>query len=118
MAFHEGLSAELVSTYKAPKVRTVLVNQGYTQTSLFQGFGVKRGAFFGPALEVDTVAQGIVDQVLTGQSGQVILPGFYKLLVAHLRSLPDWLAHGARLGMSELMKDWNGRQVPVPSAEK
>lgn len=40
LAFHEGLASELVVA-KAPKVRTVVVNQGYTQTSLFKGFGVK-----------------------------------------------------------------------------
>lgn len=36
LAFHEGLSAELSTLYAAPRVRTVVINQGYTKTALFQ----------------------------------------------------------------------------------
>lgn len=75
LAFHEGLAAELASVHNAKRVRTVVVNQGYTKTALFQGFGVKSGQFAGPALEVDTVAEAIVRQVLSGTSGQIIVPG-------------------------------------------
>lgn len=82
LSFHEGLSCELVSVYNAPRVRTVVVNQGYTKTALFQGFGVKEG-FVAPPMEVDTVAEGIVRQILKGESGQIILPGVYKLMAAH-----------------------------------
>lgn len=38
LAFHEGLAAELKSRYGAERVRTVVVNQGYTKTALFEGF--------------------------------------------------------------------------------
>lgn len=110
MAFHEGLTAELVTHYQAPRVRTVIVNQGYTKTALFEGFGVKPG-FVAPPMEVETVAEGVVRQVLKGQSGQVILPGVYKLMGAHWRSLPNWMQHGARLGLVGMMKEWKGRQV-------
>lgn len=37
LAFHEGLTSELTTRYNAPKVRTVVVNQGYTKTALFEG---------------------------------------------------------------------------------
>ncbi|QIW98514.1 hypothetical protein AMS68_004032 [Peltaster fructicola] len=109
LSFHEGLTAELVSVYNAPRVRTAVVLQGYTKTALFQGFGVKEG-FVAPPLEVDTVAEGIVRQVLSGESGQVVLPGVYKLMALHWRSMPNWMQHGARVGMN-VMKNWNGRQV-------
>lgn len=36
LSFHEGLSAELATLYAAPRVRTVVINQGYTKTALFQ----------------------------------------------------------------------------------
>lgn len=39
LAFHEGLTAELRVRYGARRVRTVVVNQGYTRTALFEGFG-------------------------------------------------------------------------------
>lgn len=112
-SFHEGLGAELVTIYKAPRIRTVLVNLAYTRTSLFQGFGVSSKAFFAPALEIDTVAQEIVEQVLSGESGQLTLPGFHKLMGIHFRSLPHWVSHPGRIGASELMSAWNGRQVNV-----
>ncbi|CRK31062.1 hypothetical protein BN1708_018616, partial [Verticillium longisporum] len=50
MAFHEGLTAELTTRYKAPRVRTVLVNQGYTKTALFTGYN-QDTPFLMPALE-------------------------------------------------------------------
>lgn len=37
-SFHEGLAAELKTWYGAPRVRTVVVNQGYTRTPLFTGY--------------------------------------------------------------------------------
>ncbi|KAB8532542.1 hypothetical protein FH972_025487 [Carpinus fangiana] len=112
LAFHEGLSAELVSVYKAPKVRTIVVNQGHTKTRLFQGFNAG-GGFFGPPLEVDTVAEAIVRKVMSGSSGQIILPGFYKGLVANFRSLPLWMQHWSRIDLVRVMKEWNGRQVDL-----
>ena len=88
-----------------------MVNQGYVRTKLFEGFGVSKDAFFGPSLHVDSVAEAIVQQVLKGESGQIILPGFYKLLVCHFRSLPTWLQHASRSGMTNLMQNFRGRQV-------
>ena len=76
LAFHEGLTAELTSRYNALKVRTVVINQGYTKTPLFEGYG-NDSPFLMPSLEPATVAEAIVNQILTGSSGQVILPGFW-----------------------------------------
>ncbi|TVY23267.1 Dehydrogenase [Lachnellula hyalina] len=109
LAFHEGLTAELTTRYDAPKVRTVVVNQGYTKTPLFEGYN-SDSKFLAPALEVDTVAESIVKQVLSGHSGQVILPGFANLLT-FFKGLPHWYQKRARSqGGSHMMK-WNGRQV-------
>ena len=113
LAFHEGLAAELVGVHKALKVRTVVVNQGYTKTALFEGFGVKSGAFVGPALEVDTVAQAVVEQVLKGESGQVVVPSVMWWMAVNFRSLPIWLQYASRADMGKLMRDWRGRQVEV-----
>ena len=64
-------------------------------------------------IDRDSVAQGIVDQVVKGESGQVILPGAYKMLLVHMRSLPDWMQYPMRAGLAGLMTSWNGRQVTV-----
>lgn len=109
LAFHEGLSAELVTRYNAPKVRTVVVHPGHVKTPLFQGFD--QGAdFLMPSLEVDTVAEGIVKQVLTGRSGNVILPETASL-AALMRVMPDWMSYRKRIEGDKFMSKWNGRQV-------
>jgi short-subunit dehydrogenase len=69
IAFHEGLASELATTYKAPKVRTVLMCQGYTRTALFEGFD-------SAALFPETVADEIVKAVLSGKSQHLTLPEF------------------------------------------
>lgn len=75
---------------------------------------LQTGQFFGPALHAETVAEAIVQQVLSGESGQIIIPGFYKLMAAHTRSLPDWITYPTRAGLANLMKNWTGRQVDFP----
>ncbi|KAL9946105.1 hypothetical protein D7B24_006006 [Verticillium nonalfalfae] len=109
MAFHEGLTAELTTRYKAPRVRTVLVNQGYTKTALFTGYN-QDTPFLMPALEPETVAEAIVRQVLTGRSGQVIVPGAGASL-AGLRAYPHWWQVRLRAQSEKLMSSFSGRQV-------
>ncbi|OAA73284.1 dehydrogenase/reductase SDR family member 8 precursor [Cordyceps fumosorosea ARSEF 2679] len=109
MAFHEGLSAELVTRYHAPKVRTVIVHPGHVKTPLFQGFH-QGNDFLMPSLEIDTIAEGIVKQVLTGRSGNVILPETGGL-ASLMRALPDWLSYRSRIDGDKYMSKWNGRQV-------
>jgi all-trans-retinol dehydrogenase (NAD+) len=108
-SFHEGLTAELKTRYNAPKVRTVVVNQGYTKTALFQGYN-NESKFLVPTLEPETVAEGIVRQVLTGRSGQVILPGAGAMLT-FFRGFPHWYQLRTREEGERIMTNWNGRQV-------
>ncbi|KAK1986416.1 short chain dehydrogenase [Colletotrichum cereale] len=109
MAFHEGISAELKTRYNAPRVRTVLVNQGYTKTPLFTGYqqGVE---FILPALEPETVAEAIVKQVLSGESGSIVLPAYGNVLTA-LRAFPHWYQTMLRAQSQKLMTNFSGRQV-------
>lgn len=108
VAFHEGLSAELVTHYKAPRVRTVLMCQGYTRTALFEGFG-------GNSLYPETVAEEIVKAVLGGKSKHLMLPEAAWAVAPRLRGFPVWLQYGMRKRMDNLMKGWKGRQVAQPS---
>jgi len=109
LSFHEGLAAELKTRYNAPKVRTVVINQGYTKTPLFQGYN-NDSKFLVPTLEPETVAEAIVKQVLSGSSGQVILPGFGSTLT-FLRGFPHWYQMRLRNDGASIMTNWNGRQV-------
>lgn len=108
-AFHEGLTAELKTRYNAPKVRTVVVNQGYTKTALFTGYH-NDSPFLVPTLEPETVAESIVRQVLTGRSGQVIVPKFGTTLSA-LAAMPHWYQVRLRSKGANIMASFRGRQV-------
>jgi len=87
----------------------VVVNQGYTKTALFQGYN-NESKFLVPTLEPETVAEGIVRQVLTGRSGQVILPGAGAMLT-FFRGFPHWYQLRTREEGERIMTNWNGRQV-------
>lgn len=109
LSFHEGLTAELATRYQAPKVRTVIVNQGYTKTPLFEGYNNTKG-FMLPTLEPETVAEAVVRQVLAGRSAQLILPALASALPA-LAALPHWYQYSMRKDGADIMPKWRGRQV-------
>ncbi len=109
LSFHEGLTAELLTRYNAPKVRTVVINQGYTKTPLFQGY-YNDSKFLLPSLEPETVSEAITKQVLSGTSGQVIIPGLGATL-AFLKGFPHWYQLKLRSQGEKIMTNWHGRQV-------
>jgi short-subunit dehydrogenase len=108
IAFHEGLSAELATHYKAPKVRTVLMCPGFTRTALLEGFG-------GTAMYPDTVAKGIVKAILGGKSKHLILPKSWWHIAPTMKGWPLWMQYSLRKGLADLVKGWRGRQVAQPS---
>lgn len=109
LTFHEGLTSELKTRYNAPKVRTIIINQGHTKTPLFQGYK-NDSKFWIPTLEVDTVAEGIVKKVLQGSSGQLLLPGS-AAFITFFRGFPHWYQVRARNKGQSVMRNWYGRQV-------
>jgi all-trans-retinol dehydrogenase (NAD+) len=113
IVFHEGLASELPTIYEAPSVRTVLVCQGYTKTTLFQGFKSGDG-FLMYDLDPATVAESIVNAVLKGQSDHIILPKASGY-TAGFRNWPGWMQDIVRKDLKKLMVNWHGRQVPQPS---
>lgn len=110
LAFHEGLSSELVTHYKADKIRTIVMCQGYTRTKLFEGFNQR-------ALYPETVAEEIVKAVLKGKSGHFMKPETAWGIAPKVRGWPVWMQYGMRKRMDNLMKNWKGRQVVQPSEQ-
>jgi short-subunit dehydrogenase len=108
LAFHEGLATELATMYKAPKVRTVVMCQGYTRTALFEGFA-------GKALHPETVAEEIVKAVFEGKSKTLVLPEAAWGIVPKVRGWPLWMQYLLRKGLRNMMSGWKGRQVVQPS---
>lgn len=115
LAFHEGLTAELTGRYNAPKVRTVIVIQGYTKTALFDGYH-NDSRFVVPTLEAETVAEAITRQVLSGKSGQLTCPAGGAAMSA-LAAMPHWYQYGIRAKGKNHMPNFKGRQV-VEDVEK
>lgn len=90
LAFHEGLAQELKSYHSAPKVRTTIVHPSWTRTALVQPLLDASSKFRPPIMEVETVSDAIVGQILSGKSGQLILP---PSVTPHslMRSCPGWV---------------------------
>jgi all-trans-retinol dehydrogenase (NAD+) len=103
IAFHEGLAAELVTRYSAPRVRTVLVTQGFTRTALIKNL-TPEDTWFNPLLEAESVAEGVVGCVLKGESGVVILPASAGWIATRFRGLPGWVQHLIRCRLERLMR--------------
>lgn len=97
LAFHEGLAAELKTTYAAPKVRTVCILPGWTTTKMTTGIR-NESKFLMPTLRADAVAETIVEKVLSGSSGIVILPDMGSFLAWTVRCWPMWLQTLVRQG--------------------
>ncbi|OJD13733.1 hypothetical protein AJ78_05845 [Emergomyces pasteurianus Ep9510] len=103
VAFHEGLTTELVTRYNAPRVRTVLVSQGFARTYLSRHLNAD-DTFFNPLLEPETVAEALVQQVLTGSSGHIMLPGSTGFFARSLRVFPYWFQNRIRDKCERLMR--------------
>lgn len=90
LAFHEGLTQELKHRHKCPEVMTTIVHPNWTKSAITANealaAGLKRiGA---KVLETDYVAKAMVDQILAGRSGQLVLG---PALSPKVRALPLWV---------------------------
>lgn len=90
LAFHEGLTAELMTTYAAPKIRTLCILPGWTTTKMTTGLR-NESNFLMPTLRAEVLAEIIVKKVLSGSSGVVIVPHVGSFLLWTLRWWPMWL---------------------------
>jgi short-subunit dehydrogenase len=77
IAYHASLTSELQSTN--PMIKTILVTSGQLSTELFgsldQGL-IRR--FFGPTVEVQTLAMKIKTMVNEGRGGHIAEPGYAR----------------------------------------
>ncbi len=91
-------------------MRTVVVNQGLHQDARSSRATGTTREFLVPTLYPETVAESIVKQVLTGESGQIILPAFGTTLTA-LAAMPHWYQYRMRKRGQAIMTNFQGRQV-------
>ena len=89
LSFHEGLAAELATVYHAPKVRTVCVMPSWVETNLTKSVKVS-DKFVMPMQKVETVAEKVVQKILSGSSGIVMAPEAANWFAWPLRMMPMW----------------------------
>ncbi|RKF82626.1 Epidermal retinol dehydrogenase 2 [Golovinomyces cichoracearum] len=88
LAFHEGLACELATLHNAPNVRTTTVNPSWIRTPLTKRLS-QVPVFKPEIMDPEYVIQKIVKQVISGESGNIILPKKLYLL-STLRHWPSW----------------------------
>ncbi|MCJ1474115.1 hypothetical protein MMC13_002773 [Lambiella insularis] len=110
VAFHEGVTAELRHRYNAPKVRTICVCPNFAKTKLSDGF-LNDSKFLSPTLEAETVAEGIFERVVKGQSGFLVLPKTHAWLAMTIRSFPWWYQLGLQRKTKEMMRGLGEKEV-------
>ncbi|KAL3468973.1 NAD(P)-binding protein [Aspergillus californicus] len=103
IAFHEGLAAELVARYNAPRVRTVLLTQGFVRTALISKM-TPEDTWLNPLLYPESVAENLVGQILLGESGNVIVPGASGWVARCIRGFPLWFQARLRIDLERLFR--------------
>ncbi|KAJ5112911.1 hypothetical protein N7456_001445 [Penicillium angulare] len=117
LAFHETLRQELNHYYKAPRVRTSIVHPYWVRTPMIKVLTDWEKEFGQPIMTVDKVANAIVKQVLSQNSGQVLVPG--HLAIARIvRALPTWLQEHVRSKESAKFKYMREQQERAERAER
>ncbi|KAJ5131653.1 hypothetical protein N7448_005811 [Penicillium atrosanguineum] len=95
LAFHESLRQELKTWYNAPAVRTSIIHPMWVRTPMIKLLTDHESHFRQPIMTVQTVSDAICKQILTQNSGQVILPKS-QTAASLVRAMPTWMQEGIR----------------------
>lgn len=95
LAFHESLRQELRSWYNAPAVRTSVIHPMWVRTPMIKLLTDHESHFHQPIMTVQTVSDAICKQILSQNSGQVILPRSQSA-ASLVRAMPVWMQEGIR----------------------
>ncbi|KAJ6130969.1 hypothetical protein N7523_001429 [Penicillium sp. IBT 18751x] len=95
LAFHESLRQELKAWYNAPAVRTSIIHPMWVRTPMIKLLTDHESHFRQPIMTVQTVSDAICKQILTQNSGQVILPKS-QTAASFVRAMPTWMQEGIR----------------------
>ena len=81
----------------------MLVTPAYAKTFVTRDME-PNDSFLSPLLEPETVAEGIVNQVLSGKSGYVGVSATSDLITFNLRSMPLWIQSFLRDSLNKTVK--------------
>ncbi|GLB04415.1 hypothetical protein AtubIFM57258_010381 [Aspergillus tubingensis] len=104
LAFHEGLGQELKYWHKTTGVKTSVVHPLWVRTPMIQQLTDAGKEFKQPVLTVERVGSTIAKQIISGKSGQLVLPESLWW-ISLVRAWPTWLQETARgLASKDLVK--------------
>ncbi|OQD97806.1 hypothetical protein PENSOL_c011G01182 [Penicillium solitum] len=103
LAFHEGINQELKVLYNAPSVRTSIIHPSWVRTPMISKLS-NNPSFKASILEPEEVAHAIVNQILSGYGGQIILPEGGSW-VSSVRGFPLWLQEKLRTQVSMVLTE-------------
>ncbi|KAJ5248604.1 hypothetical protein N7468_000055 [Penicillium chermesinum] len=95
LAFHESLRQELRYWYNAPKVRTSIIHPMWVRTPMIKMLTDHESKFGQPIMTVQKVSDAIVHQIVSQNSGQVVLPAS-KSVARLVRAMPTWMQETVR----------------------
>ncbi|KAB8235951.1 SDR family oxidoreductase [Aspergillus alliaceus] len=95
LAFHEGLSQEVRHWYGSKKVRTSIIHPIWVRTPLIDAILKAGKKWKQPVLEPEEISAAVVNQIVSGDGGQVVVPGRYGV-AAMLRGFPNWIQETIR----------------------
>ncbi|KAJ5884851.1 hypothetical protein N7495_009361 [Penicillium taxi] len=102
LTFHEGLKQELKYWYNAPNVRTSIIHPLWVDTPMIKGFTDYQSVFGQPVMSPDLVSQKVVEQIISGKSGNIILPKMISVS-SSLKALPLWMQEVVRSFVSSIV---------------
>ncbi|RJE25267.1 short-chain dehydrogenase reductase 2 [Aspergillus sclerotialis] len=95
LAFHEGLTQEIRHWYKSKKIRTSVIHPTWIRTPLIDAILQAGKEWKQPILEPEQVSSAVVNQIVSGNGGQVLVPGSSGV-VSMVRGFPQWLQERIR----------------------
>lgn len=102
LTFHEGLVQELKHRYNAPKIRASIIHPFWARTPLTDGLRKRNGFGATRTLDPECIADAVVQRVMSGRSGSVVLPGYMRV-ARGMRGWPVWMQEMTRGGQASSM---------------
>ncbi|KAF1845144.1 NAD(P)-binding protein [Cucurbitaria berberidis CBS 394.84] len=90
LAFHEALTQEVKHRYKCPQIMTSIVHPNWTKSAITAHPAIEAGLkrIGARLLEAEDVAEAMVKQIISVESGQIVLG---PAISPKIRALPLWL---------------------------
>lgn len=115
-SFHETLGNELRVFYGAPGVLTTAVSTNFVRTAMIDYLRGPMEKGLGKILEVEEVANPIVDQIFRRRGGALFIPGDRALLTG-VRGWPNWIQEALRDRVGKFCVKVHTTLVKVPKRD-